>query len=120
VKRALLVVDHGSREAEAAAHLAQIADELRRRRPGLSVYVAHLELIAPTIAEAIAACAADGVTELIVHPFFLAPGRHAARDLPRAVEAAAAAHAGVRVRLTAPLGAASGVADLILGTLPPE
>ncbi len=120
MKRGLLIVDHGSREPEAAAHLARIADELRRRRPGLGVYVAHLELVAPSIPEALAACAVDGVSELVVHPFFLAPGRHAARDLPRALEAAAAAHPGLRVRLTAPLGAAAGVAELILATLPPE
>ena len=120
MKRALLIVDHGSREPEAAAHLARIADDLRRRRPGLAVYVAHLELIAPSIAAAVAACAADGVSELVVHPFFLAPGRHAARDVPAAVEAAASAHPGLRVQLTAPLGAAAGVAELILATLPPE
>jgi sirohydrochlorin ferrochelatase len=120
VTRALLVVDHGSREPEAAAHLARVADELRRLRPELRVYVAHLELIAPSVADAVASCAADGVSELVVHPFFLAPGRHAARDLPRAVEAAAAAHPKLVVRVTSPLGASAGIADLILATLPAE
>jgi sirohydrochlorin cobaltochelatase len=120
VKRALLVVDHGSREPEAAAHLARIARELERLRPELAVYVAHLELTPPTVAEAVAACAAAGVSELVVHPFFLTPGRHAARDVPRAVEAAAAAHPGLRVRVTRPIGASTGIAELILATLPPE
>ncbi|MFI5316594.1 MAG: sirohydrochlorin chelatase [Myxococcota bacterium] len=120
MRRALLVVDHGSREPEAAAHLARLAAELRERRPELAVYVAHLELATPSIAEAIARCAADGVSDLVVHPFFLAPGRHAARDVPRAVEAAAAAHPGLRVRVSAPFGAAAGIADLILATLSPE
>jgi sirohydrochlorin ferrochelatase len=118
VKRALLVVDHGSREPEAAAQLARTAGELRRLRPELGVYVAHLELGAPSIAEAIAAAAADGVSELFVHPFFLAPGRHAARDVPAAVAAAAAAHPGLSVRVTAPVGEAAGIAALILATLP--
>ena len=120
MKRALLVVDHGSREPEAAAHLARLADELRRRRPELSVYFAHLEIAPPSVAEAIATCAADGVSDLVVHPFFLTPGRHAARDVPRAVEAAAAAHPGLRVRVGAPFGSATGVVDLILATLPAE
>jgi sirohydrochlorin ferrochelatase len=120
VKRALLVVDHGSREPEAAAHLARLADELRRRRPGVAVYVAHLEVAGPSIAEAMAACAADGVSELVVHPFFLVPGRHAARDVPDQVQSAAAAHPALRVRVSAPLGDAAGIVDLILATLPPE
>ena len=84
VKRALLLVDHGSREPEAAAQLERLAEELRTREPELAVYVAHLELALPSIADAIATCAADGVTDLVVHPYFLAPGRHAAKDVPRA------------------------------------
>ena len=118
--RALLVVDHGSREPEAAEHLARVADELRRLRPELRVYVAHLEVASPSVADAVAACAADGVSELWVHPLFLAPGRHAARDLPQAVERAAAAHPGLQVWVTPRLGAAGGIAELILATLPAE
>ena len=120
MKRALLLVDHGSREPEAQAALAKLAAELRARAPGRAVYVAHLELAPPSIAEAIAACAADGVVDLVVHPFFLAPGRHAAKDVPAQVGAAAAAHPTLRVRTTAPLGASAGIADLILATLPAD
>ena len=120
MKRALLLVDHGSREPEAAAQLARLATELRKRRPELAVYVAHLELSPPSIAEAIAACSLDGVTDLIVHPFFLAPGRHAAQDVPREIAAAGAAHPSLRIRLTPPTGASAGIADLILATLPPD
>ena len=118
MKRALLLVDHGSREPEAQTALERLAEELRTLEPGLAVHVAHLELATPTVAEAIAACAAEGVTDLVVHPFFLAPGRHAAKDVPQQVAAAAARHPGLRVQLTAPLGASAGIADLILATLP--
>jgi sirohydrochlorin ferrochelatase len=120
VKRALLLVDHGSREPEAAAQLERLAAELRRRRPGFTVYLAHLELAEPSVAEAIAACSLDGVTDLIVHPFFLAPGRHSAHDLPHLVAAAVANHPGLRVRMTPHTGASAGIADLILATLPAD
>jgi sirohydrochlorin ferrochelatase len=100
--------------------LARIAGELRKMRPSLSVYLAHLEVTGPSIADALATCARDGVSELFVHPFFLTPGRHAARDVPRELEAAAAAHPGLKVRVTAPLGASAGIAELILATLPAE
>ena len=120
MKRALLLVDHGSREPEAAANLERVAGELRQRRPDLAVYVAHLELAEPSIAAAVAACARDGVEDLVVHPFFLAAGRHAAGDVPAAVAAAARAFPRLRVRLTAPTGAAAGIAELILATLPGE
>ena len=120
MKRALLIVDHGSRAADAHAHLSWVAEQVRLRRPGLPVYVAHMELSEPSIERAVAACAEDGVEELFVHPFFLVPGVHATDDVPRLVEAAARAHPRLRVRMTASLGSVAGVADLILATLPSD
>lgn len=120
MKRALLIVDHGSRKAEAHAHLLWVAEQVRRRRPDLAVYVAHMELAAPSIHQAVERCAADGVEELLVHPFFLVPGLHAAEDVPRLVEAAALAYPRLRVRVTVATGSVAGVADLILATVPTD
>jgi sirohydrochlorin ferrochelatase len=120
VKVALLIVDHGSRKPDAHVHLLWVAEQVRRRRPGLSVYVAHMELAKPSIQQAIESCAADGIESLIVHPFFLVPGLHAAEDVPRLVEAAALAHPRLRVRVTDPTGSVAGIADLILATVPTD
>jgi sirohydrochlorin ferrochelatase len=114
MSRALLIVDHGSRRAEAHAHLEAVAGEIRRRAPGLRVYVAHMEVVPPSISDAIDACARDGATEVLVHPFFLVPGLHLTEDIPSLVEAAARRHPDLRVRITDPLGSAPGIADLIL------
>ena len=75
---------------------------------------------APSIQQAVERCAADGVEELLVHPFFLVPGLHAAEDVPRLVEAAAFAHSRLRVRVTVATGSVAGVADLILATVPTD
>jgi sirohydrochlorin ferrochelatase len=112
--RAILLVDHGSRVASANAALEEIAEQLRPRLPGRIVRVAHLELAAPGIGEGIDACAAAGATEIVVHPYFLSPGRHTCRDIPRQVEQAAARHPGVRVRLTPPLGPHEKLLEIIL------
>ena len=120
MKRALLIVDHGSRKPDAHSHLAWVAEQVRLRRPELSVYVAHMELAEPSIEQAVQASAADGVEELFVHPFFLVPGLHSVEDVPRLVEAAARAHPRLRVRVTASTGSVAGIADLILATLPTD
>ena len=120
MKRGLLIVDHGSRKAEAHAHLMWVAEQVRRRRPDLPVYLAHMELAQPSIQQAIDACAGDGVELLIVHPFFLVPGLHAAEDVPRLVDAAALAHPRMRVRVTEATGSVAGIADLILATVPSD
>ncbi len=111
---ALLIVDHGSRRAEAHEHLEWIAERVREADPECSVYVAHMELAEPSIQNAIDQCVADGNREICVHPLFLLPGRHSAEDVPRLVEAAASRHAHLEVRITEPLGKVPGLPDLIL------
>jgi sirohydrochlorin ferrochelatase len=108
-----VLVDHGSRERAANAQLARIARALRRRLGGWRVAVAHLSLVAPDVAEAIDACVARGAREIVVVPYFLAPGRHATRDVPRLARAAAAKHAGVRVRVAAALGVHRGLLEAV-------
>ncbi len=120
MKRALLIVDHGSRRLEAHEHLEWIAAQVRSRRPDLPVYIAHMELAGPSLHQAIAACARDGIEEVLIHPFFLVPGLHAAADVPRLVDAALVAHPGMRARITAPTGSVAAIADLILATLPDD
>lgn len=111
---AILLVDHGSRRAEANAQLDELARLVRARLPGRIVEVAHLELAQPDIAAGVAACAAAGAREIVVHPFLLAPGRHAREDIPRLAEEAARAHPGVRVRTSEPLGVHEKLVDVVL------
>lgn len=75
---AILLVDHGSRAPRANGVVAALARELARRGAAPSVRHAHLELASPTIAEGFAACVAAGAGFVVVHPYFLAPERHAA------------------------------------------
>jgi sirohydrochlorin ferrochelatase len=117
VSRALILVDHGSRRSEAHAQLEWLAQRVRERRPSLAVYVAHLELAEPSIQTAIERSIAEGARELVIHPLFLAPGRHLAEDVPARVREALVRHADVAVRITEPLGGHPGLADLILSAL---
>lgn len=114
MKRAILLVDHGSRRAEANEQLTALAERVARRAPERVVRVAHLELAAPGIGEGVDACVAAGAGEIVVLPYFLGPGSHTQRDIPRLVEEAAARHPGVRVRIGEPLGIDERIVDLIL------
>jgi sirohydrochlorin ferrochelatase len=111
---ALLLVDHGSRQAEANQALEETAALIRARRPDLIVRIAHMELAPPTVAEGFAQCVADGATEVIVHPYMLAAGRHATQDIPRLVAAAAASHPAIISRVTEPLGVHGKLAEIVL------
>lgn len=115
MKRALLVIDHGSRRDGAGAALAALVAQLREI-VGPAVYVegAHMEFAAPTVADGFAQCVAAGATEIIVHPFMLASGSHVTRDIPGLVSAAAADHPGVRYTITDPLGPHPKLAEIVL------
>ena len=113
----MILVDHGSRELAANAQLEKIAALLRARLPGRLVCAAHMELAAPSLDEAIDACVAEGARDILIHPYFLGPGRHSTCDIPRMAEEAAARHPELRVRVTAPLGVHPGIVDAILDRL---
>ena len=114
MSRAILLVDHGSRRDEANAVLEEIAAGVRRRRPDALVEVAHMEQAPPSLAAALARCAERGARDVVVCPYFLGPGRHTTRDIPRLVEEARAAHPELRVRVAAPLGFDEHLVDVVL------
>ena len=113
-KRAILLVDHGSRRPEANAQLEELAARVRALRPDWAVHTAHLEIAAPGVAEALDSCAAAGVQEVFLHPFFLAPGRHTREDIPRLAREASARNPGLTVRVTDPLGVDDSVVAVVL------
>ena len=114
-RRAILLVDHGSRRAQANALLDEVAALVRQRLgTGSIVEPAHMEIADPTIAQAFARCVDQGATTVIVHPFMLAPGRHVTEDLPRSIADAAEGHNGVVFVMAAPLGSHAGVVDAVI------
>ncbi len=111
---AIVLVDHGSRRSRANDSLEQVAEWVREAAPGRIVLAAHMELAPPSVADAVDACAARGATEVVVVPYFLAPGRHSTEDIPRLAREAAERHPGLAVRVTAPLGPDAKLAGLVL------
>jgi sirohydrochlorin ferrochelatase len=114
MKSAVVIVDHGSRRHEANAQLEIVAQRLRDRLPLQLIAIAHLELVEPDIAQAIATCVAQGATEIVIHPYFLAPGRHTTQDIPAQARAAAASHPDVRISVTEALGLHPALIDAIV------
>ena len=92
----IVIVDHGSRVAESNDMLLRVVELFKARTDYAIVEPAHMELAEPTIGQAFARCVERGARLIIVHPFFLLPGRHWREDIPRLTREAAAQHAGVR------------------------
>jgi len=110
----LILVDHGSKFPAANDMLLDVVKLFRKVSGAAIVEPAHMELAEPTIAQAFEACIAQGATVVVVHPYFLSPGRHSTTDIPRLVAQAAAKHPTVCTQVTEPLGLDDKIAHLIL------
>ena len=101
----ILIVGHGSRREEANEDVREAARQIGLRGDFPLVKAAFLEITRPTIREGFAALIAKGARHIIVHPYFLSPGRHTRGDIPVEVRAAASQYAAVSYQITEPLAA---------------
>jgi sirohydrochlorin ferrochelatase len=116
MKRALIIVDHGSVVDQANDMLVQVTQMLREDNECNFEIVrySHMELAEPTISQTFDACVADGAEEIIVHPYFLFPGKHSTQDIPNMVKEAAKKHPQVSYRVTDPLGLDDKILKVVL------
>lgn len=63
-----------------------------------------MELAEPSIEQAFDRCVAAGASKVVLHPFFLSPGRHVTSDIPALMSAAAKRHSEVAWVVSQPLG----------------
>lgn len=113
MRRALLIVDHGSKVEAANRMLEAMAEQVQRLTTD-RVYFAHMDLAEPTIAQGFEAAVHDGAESVFVFPYFLAPGRHSREDIPRMCAEAAARHEGLQWHCSGPIGLDKMLAQLIV------
>ena len=115
-KVAVILVDHGSRKAEANDMLLEVARKYKTLYNIEIVEAAHMELSEPSISTAFKKCVDQGAERIICHPFFLSKGRHVQEDIPNMMREAAAEHATIReveYSITEPLGVQEKILELI-------
>jgi sirohydrochlorin ferrochelatase len=102
----IIIVDHGSRLPESNQLLEHVAEGLHERFPEEFAIVepAHMELAEPSIATAYAKCVHRGAERIVVCPYFLGPGKHWTRDIPRLTAEAQKEFPQTTYHITATLG----------------
>lgn len=109
----IIVVDHGSRRVESNDLMLEVVAMFREQTDYEIVEPSHMELAEPTIRTAFHRCVEQGARLVVVHPYFLAPGRHWKEDIPRLAAEAAAHHPEIEYLVTAPLGLHSLMATIM-------
>lgn len=111
--QAILLIAHGSVLHGAERDVHHLAEGLRRQTGARVVEVGFLDYTEPFIPQAVAACAEQGATHLLVLPYFLTSG-YLLRKCLAAVQQAAANHPPLTLTLAQPLGPHRKLADLVL------
>lgn len=101
---ALLLIAHGSREAEANADLHHVVEALRREGAYPVVEACFLELAEPDIDAGAARCVSQCAARVLLVPYFLSAGVHVRRDLAQARARLDERYPNVAFRLAEPLG----------------
>lgn len=100
----LLLVGHGTRDNEGLAEFAQTGQLVAKMIPHATVEAAFLELASPNIAAGIDRLVKLGLEQIVLAPVLLFAAGHAKRDLPTALQLAAARHPRCRFTTLEPLG----------------
>ncbi|MCG8567984.1 MAG: CbiX/SirB N-terminal domain-containing protein [Desulfobacterales bacterium] len=113
--KALIIAAHGSRKKESAMEVARLAQKVRAKSTLDRVVHAFLQFSEPYLPQVIEDLARDGVSEMVIFPFFISAGSHVNQDIPEAVEQARKSYPHIQFKLTRHLGVIDSVEDLILG-----
>jgi len=113
VRRALIILGHGSRNALATQQFQELISQLRLHSQ-VPVYEAFMELSEPNLDTAFAAAVAAGADELVVQPCFLFAGNHIESDIPTRLVDLATKYPHVSVRYGRPLGPDARLIDILL------
>jgi sirohydrochlorin ferrochelatase len=116
MKRALIVVSHGSRREASNDEVKRLAQQLSMHQPNSfdDVSAAFLELAEPSIPDGIVAAVDRGADEVTVLPYFLSAGRHVTQDIPAEVDKARQLSTDAVIRIAPYLGRAPEMADIVL------
>jgi sirohydrochlorin ferrochelatase len=109
----LVIFAHGSSVASANAAVEAIASATAEAG-GFQVEVGFLDPVRPTLDEAVESLVRNGVSRVLVVPYFLTLGLHLQRDLPVIVERIAGRHPALDIRVTPPLDGHEALLQIVL------
>jgi sirohydrochlorin cobaltochelatase len=113
--RGIVLFAHGARDPEWARPFEEIRERVRSSRPEYPIALAYLEIMTPTLEEAIASLIAEGASAITVFPLFMAQGGHLKHDLPRILESIRASQPHVPISLESALGETPEILGAISG-----
>jgi sirohydrochlorin cobaltochelatase len=80
--KALILFGHGARDSRWREPFDRLANLWREQHTGTPVELAFLEMMQPSLEEAVAALVGKGATQITIVPVFFGQGGHLRNDFP--------------------------------------
>lgn len=112
--KAIVLFGHGARDARWREPFDRLAELWKARHPKVLVELAFLELMKPSLEDAVASHVASGATEVIVVPVFFGQGGHLRNDFPVLLSACQEKFPGIALSATPAVGEDEAVLQAIV------
>ena len=112
--KALILFGHGARDARWREPFDRLASLWKAQHPTVLVKLAFLEMMQPSLDEAVTTLATSGVTEMVVVPVFFGQGGHLRNDFPVLLAACQAKFPGIALSATPAVGEDEAVLQAIV------
>jgi sirohydrochlorin ferrochelatase len=109
----IVLFAHGSTVESANDAVRSVTAQLAEQTGDL-VETAFLDCAPPTLADAVRALVAEGVSRIVVIPYFLTLGIHLQRDLPRIADGLRSIYEGVTIEITEPLDGHPALLEVLI------
>ena len=114
MKTGIVIFAHGSRIEGANESVRSVAADMASSGGYEFVEAAFLDLASPDLGAAVEGLLRRGADRIVVIPYFLTPGTHLDRDLPRLVADIASVHPTVPIEVTEPLDGHPALREILL------
>ncbi len=102
--KAIILFGHGARDSRWREPFDRLVGLWREQHSSTPVELAFLEMMQPSLEEAVTTLVANGANEIIVVPVFFGQGGHLRNDFPVMLEACQKQFAGVKLSATQAVG----------------
>lgn len=102
--KAIILFGHGARDQRWREPFDRLATLWQEQHPDTPVELAFLEIMQPSLEEAVVALSAKGATDLTIVPVFFGQGGHLRNDFPVLLEECRAKFPSVQLRATSAVG----------------
>lgn len=121
MKRALVLFAHGARDPRWAAPFQRLQQILQRRLQDVTVSLAFLELMKPSLPDLVRELRETGCNDVTVVPVFFGQGGHVLRDLPVLAAQLQEDHPGLVLKVAQAVGededVLNAIAEYCVGSL---